>query len=176
MHTVWCHPLFGLVRRERMAETKLHRDRSSGGKPFLVEMALKGRFYEVPEVLFFSRRHAAQYSMIKSARAQQQFDRPDHKNPLIALPHQIGCTLDYAACIARARISAAQRAACYAVLVRYMLQFGKFGRIVRNSVRGFGMWDGTLTPPPKPTAAVTDVVAGKTSRPSANKCANSAAG
>ena len=96
LYTVWCYELFGLIRHEAMSRTGLHRSSSSGGKIFLTELALQGRLVEVPEVLFFNRRHAAQYTMLTSAKAQRQFDQPEAKSPRFVLPHQFRCTVEYA--------------------------------------------------------------------------------
>jgi hypothetical protein len=144
LDTVWCYELFGLARREAMARTNLHRNSSSAGKAFLIEMAFQGRLVEVPEVLFYNRRHSGQFTMLRSASAQRQFDAPGSKRAILKLPHQIPCTLAYAGCIARGPLSIWQRIRACGVLMRYVLQFGKLKRIARNSLRGTGMWDGSL--------------------------------
>lgn len=151
LHTVWCYELFGVVRTDAMRRTRLHRNSSSAGKVFVAEIALHGRCFEVPEVLFFNRRHAGQFTMLTTAEAQQRFDNPLRKPRVFKLPHQIPCTIDYLSCICRAPISFSDRLKCLMVLARYVFQVGKWGRIVTNTVRGLGMWDGSLKPPESET-------------------------
>ncbi|HEY2759653.1 MAG TPA: glycosyltransferase family 2 protein [Pirellulales bacterium] len=144
MHTVFCYELFGLVRREFMARTGLHRDSSALGKAFLIELAFQGPIVEVPEVLFFNRRHAQQFTMIASAEQQRAFDRPAQKHRGRQWPHHFRCTAIYIGCIWRAPVSIWQRLRSYAALLRYVLQAGKWGAIVRSAWRGAGMWNGSI--------------------------------
>jgi glycosyltransferase involved in cell wall biosynthesis len=50
--------IFGVMRRNLMLETRLHRLFYGGDRTLLVEMAVRGRFHKVPEPLFASRSHA----------------------------------------------------------------------------------------------------------------------
>jgi glycosyltransferase involved in cell wall biosynthesis len=144
MHTVFCYELFGLVRRDFMQRTGLHRDSSALGKAFLMELAFQGPLVEVPEVLFFNRRHAQQFTMIASADQQRAFDQPGRKHRARQWPHHFRCTTIYVGCIWRAPISIWQRLRCYAVLSRYVLQVGKWRGILRSAWRGAGMWNGSI--------------------------------
>jgi glycosyltransferase involved in cell wall biosynthesis len=51
-------PIWGLMRREALAKTRLLGNYPGHDRPLLAEMALHGRFHEVPEPLFLSRDHA----------------------------------------------------------------------------------------------------------------------
>ncbi|HEY2881362.1 MAG TPA: glycosyltransferase family 2 protein [Pirellulales bacterium] len=147
MDTVWCYELFGLIRHEAMARTHLHRTSSTSGKAFLLELALQGKFVELPEVLFFNRRHAQQYTMLTSVVDQASFDQPGKKSHVRKLPHQIPCTLAYAGCVMRGPLTLSDRLRCCGVLARYVFQIGKWKRIMRGAWRGLGMWDGSLSVP-----------------------------
>ncbi len=53
-----CNPIFGLIRRDVLAQTPLIGAYVSSDTILLAELALRGEFYEVPETLFFRRDHA----------------------------------------------------------------------------------------------------------------------
>jgi glycosyltransferase involved in cell wall biosynthesis len=52
-----CNPVFGLMRRDAMAETALHGDYPQSDRVFLAAMALGGRCQYVDEALFYRRLH-----------------------------------------------------------------------------------------------------------------------
>jgi glycosyltransferase involved in cell wall biosynthesis len=54
--------MYGVVRREVMARTRLMGSFIGSDWVFVAELALHGRFYEVPEVLFFRRMHADSFT------------------------------------------------------------------------------------------------------------------
>jgi glycosyltransferase involved in cell wall biosynthesis len=54
-----CEEIYGLMRTDALRTTGLIGSYTSSDHTLLAEMALRGRFYEVPEVLFFHRWHTA---------------------------------------------------------------------------------------------------------------------
>jgi glycosyltransferase involved in cell wall biosynthesis len=56
-HMWWCVPSFGVIRRDAFLKTSGHGDYWGADKVFLAELALQGRFYQVPEALFGKRVH-----------------------------------------------------------------------------------------------------------------------
>jgi glycosyltransferase involved in cell wall biosynthesis len=65
-----CNPAFALMRRTALDRTKLVRPHPSADVPLLCELALQGRFIEVPEPLFLRRVHEEM-----SWRANKTHDR-----------------------------------------------------------------------------------------------------
>lgn len=54
-----CHnPVFGVMRREAIARTGLFGSFLASDRVFISEMSLQGPFIEVPEILFYRRKHA----------------------------------------------------------------------------------------------------------------------
>lgn len=53
-----CHPVFGLIRRDVLAETDLIGNFVGSDEVLLWQLLLAGKFCEVPEALFFRRYHA----------------------------------------------------------------------------------------------------------------------
>ena len=56
-HAWWCMQCFGVMRREAFLKTSGHGSYWGADKVFLAEMALQGRFRQVPEPLFAQRVH-----------------------------------------------------------------------------------------------------------------------
>lgn len=54
--------IFGLIRREALEGTELHRSYSGSDRTLLAELALRGRFVSVPEPLFMHRDHPERFS------------------------------------------------------------------------------------------------------------------
>jgi glycosyltransferase involved in cell wall biosynthesis len=52
-----CNPIVGLIRASALRRTALIGNYPSSDRVLLGELALRGRFYEVPERLFFRRKH-----------------------------------------------------------------------------------------------------------------------
>jgi glycosyltransferase involved in cell wall biosynthesis len=147
LKTVWCLESYGLVRTEVMRSTGKLRGYCGAEKVFLAEMALRGRFREIPEVLFYSRRHAQQYTMLDTSSAQQQSVNPGGANSRIPLPRHLRSTLGYLKLLPAAPVGLLERVRCLGVLLRYVFQIGKWKRIVKNTMQDVGIHDGYLQLP-----------------------------
>lgn len=55
-----CFDVFGLIRRSALEQTPLIGNYSHGDGVLLNQLALRGRFHQIPEPLFFSRKHGQQ--------------------------------------------------------------------------------------------------------------------
>jgi glycosyltransferase involved in cell wall biosynthesis len=55
-----CVAVFGLIRSNTLRQTRLIGNYASSDRTLLGELSLRGRFYEVPEYLFFYRVHSEQ--------------------------------------------------------------------------------------------------------------------
>jgi len=56
-HLKLCHPIFGVIRSEILEKTPLHGNYAASDAILLAELALRGKFYGIPEPLFFRRDH-----------------------------------------------------------------------------------------------------------------------
>ena len=80
-------PVFGLIRRDVLAQTKLIGKYSGSDRPLIGELALRGRLHEIPEFLFFYRVHPQQsWGGGKSHHAQQSWYDPTRLHK-ITFPH-----------------------------------------------------------------------------------------
>ncbi len=153
LDTVWCLESYGMVRSSVMRTTGKLRGYRAAEKVFIAEMAVRGRLREIPEVLFFVRRHAQQYTMLPSGTAQRNSVRPSSRGFRIPVPRQARSTWGYFLLLPAAPISFLDRLKCFGVLVRYILQVSKWKRIFVNTVRDVGITDGYLKLPQTKSAA-----------------------
>ena len=65
-----CVAIFGLMRAQALRRTRLLGSFASSDRPLLGELSLLGRFYEIPEHLFFYRNHPGQSWRAYSTRYQ----------------------------------------------------------------------------------------------------------
>jgi glycosyltransferase involved in cell wall biosynthesis len=132
MENIWWTdgPFYGLIRSDALAKTSLHPQHHNGDKILLAELCLHGRFYEIPEDLFFSRMRSKKHLQPRTLRQRAELS--------------IGHTLEsggflwwrlfrqypdrfllYRAAIARAPITLRERWICYAVILVLVFEWLK---------------------------------------------------
>jgi glycosyltransferase involved in cell wall biosynthesis len=146
LKTIWCFEMFGVVRRSVMQQTGKLRAYRAAEKVFLAELSLRGRFHEVPEVLFLSRRHADQFSLMATT-AQHQWVKPGQKKLRLPIPRQVRPTIGHLMLLPAAPIGWGQRVRCFGGWLQYVFQIGKWKRIALCTLRGTGISDGLLEAP-----------------------------
>jgi glycosyltransferase involved in cell wall biosynthesis len=120
-------PFYGVIRSDALARTRwLHPPHPSGDEILLAELSLKGRFYEIPEELFFTRVHAGktsrQHSTLKARAAlvgdKRAGERPfDRLRAFRAYPERIAM---YALIIWDSPLSVRQKTICVLEVFRAM--------------------------------------------------------
>jgi hypothetical protein len=114
-----CEPDFGLTRNEVLKKTKLHGDYADSDRVLLAELALYGRFYKVPECLFFRRAHPLQSTAIASdRRSRTVWFNPENRSKLL-FPH-FREFLEYLRAINRAPVSLRDRIWCRLEMLRWL--------------------------------------------------------
>jgi glycosyltransferase involved in cell wall biosynthesis len=124
-HIWWVDAAFyGLMRADVLAQTSLHRYQRSGDQLLVTEMSLKGRLYEIPEVMFFSRYHSDKTSLRQKThrqRAELIENRPLGKGMTawwkIVRGHPMRLVA-YASFVHHAELSKTQRVKCYYEITR----------------------------------------------------------
>ncbi len=107
------------MRRDALARTRLIGAYTGSDRPLLSELSLLGKFYEVPEQLFFYRFHEAQsWGGNKSQQAQQAWYDPRRAGKL-TFP-QWRLLREHLRSIARSPVGLRDRAACYLYMGYWM--------------------------------------------------------
>jgi glycosyltransferase involved in cell wall biosynthesis len=78
-----CNTVFGLIRSSILKRTRLIGNFIASDSCLLAELALYGKFYEIPEYLFFRRDHAGASSRNRGRDQQLEFFDPQLKGKLV---------------------------------------------------------------------------------------------
>ena len=124
-HVWWVDAAFyGLMRADVLTQTSLHRYQRSGDQLLVTEMALKGRLYEIPKVLFLSRYHSHKTSAQQKTHRQRAelienrlLGRGARDWWKIVRGHPMRIVA-YATLVRHAELSTAQRLSCYYEIAR----------------------------------------------------------
>ena len=146
----WCVQIFGLIRRNVLQETRLHGSYASSDRVLLLELALRGRFCEIPEHLFFSRRHGGQASaLVHDLHAYARWFDPT-SGSRIALPAS-RLALEHLRAVQQAPLTPSQRLRCYG---SGLVRLGKYLRLlVRDVTVAAGLLRRPRSNPPRSNAS-----------------------
>jgi glycosyltransferase involved in cell wall biosynthesis len=123
-------PYHGLIRAEALATTRLHARHTGSDQFLLAELSLVGRFYEIPEELFFVRIHphkASHSAKTLRQRAALADGRPTDRGVfrwwiwIRGYPQRIWSYLEI---VSRAPIDRNRRLVCYWEAIRTMIAWG----------------------------------------------------
>lgn len=118
------NPILGLIRADVLKKTPLLGNYPAHDLPLLAELSLYGRFYEIPEPLFFSRDH--------SQRGSRAYDyRQPHKAIAWFDPKMAGKLVfpawrmfaEYIAAINRSPLSWRDRLPCYGEIAKWLKSY-----------------------------------------------------
>ncbi len=128
---------FGLYRTKVLRETRLHAPYYGGDQVLMAELSLHGTYAEVPDPLFFQRRHSSQSQWTRTARKQYELTagRPA---PWLLMPRRISCVLGRVGAISRSPIRLTQKLRCYVAVVSFVLHEKRWRRMAVDWLRGMG--------------------------------------
>jgi glycosyltransferase involved in cell wall biosynthesis len=128
-----CYQIFGVMRMSALRQVPPQGSYVNSDGVLLAQMSLLGRFYEVPEHLFISRRHIGQSSTILPARLLQPRFRLTNRCSTLPSPEwwdpaktraltfpEFRQLLEYFLSIYRAPLGAGQRLRCYSMLLTWI--------------------------------------------------------
>jgi len=127
----FCHEIFGLIRSGALKKTKLMENFIASDRVLRAKLSLLGRFYEVPQYLFFLRDHSE-----RSVRAMPShhlrgawFDT-SAKNKTV-FPHWriFG---EYFKCIKDSSLKGGEKISCYLYLLRWLVKDLNFLRMAAD--------------------------------------------
>lgn len=114
-----CYEVFGVFRTAALKRTPLIGEYAGGDAALLLELCLIGKFLEIPERLFLSRRHPSQSaSMQRNFRAWAEWFKPDLSGRLV-LPYW-RLLSEYRRIVRTADLTAAERLFCYCSLLNWV--------------------------------------------------------
>jgi glycosyltransferase involved in cell wall biosynthesis len=116
----WCYPIFGVFRLNVLKKTALIASYSDSDRVLLAELGIRGRIYEIPEVMFFRREHP-ETSTRKYATNEERMVWFD---PKLTGKRYFPLWLKfegYSSAIRRAPLSVPEAIRCYAQLGRLLV-------------------------------------------------------
>lgn len=129
----WAVDFFGVIRTDALRRTRLVPRCYGGEKVLTAELALHGSSYEVPETLLLTRVHPAASGQDNSAGAQGGFNARRREFTRLRL------LTGYVQALRNAPLGFAARVRCWWVLLQYLLQVRKWGKVLRNAWAGAGV-------------------------------------
>lgn len=116
----WCYQVFGVIRSNILRKTSLIGNYAASDRTLLAELSLFGRFFEIPERLFFPRRHPKQFTLAHTDRYSQTawFD-PTIRGRILFPKWRIG--FGYLTPLWRAPLSRPERVGCYFHMAKWFL-------------------------------------------------------
>jgi glycosyltransferase involved in cell wall biosynthesis len=119
-----CYEANGVTRAEVLRATRLMGNYPVADRILLAELALRGRFYEVPEYLFFPRSHPAQSVQSLPTQHLRAIWFDPGKAGRIVFP-EWRTFLEYCRAIHRAPVAPAERVWCYLYMVQWVRHYRK---------------------------------------------------
>jgi glycosyltransferase involved in cell wall biosynthesis len=104
-----CESIYGLIRSDAVRKTELQKNYTNSDRTFLSELGLYGRFYQIPEPLFFKRLH--EKNVFRNWRTRMAWFDSSYVGK-IALPYWIQYA-DYFRTIRKAAPSLKDKLLCY---------------------------------------------------------------
>lgn len=137
-----CLDSYGLIRSDAIAQTPLYLPYYGSEKVFMAELALLGRYREIPETLFFARVASQGSGNLQSAAAQQAFvDTSVPRGPRFARVRFLQAYLD---AISRSAPNRSEAMRCRLAVLRWLFQVSKWRSLVAKALRGQGLGGGNV--------------------------------
>jgi glycosyltransferase involved in cell wall biosynthesis len=145
---------YGVMRTEVLRRTAMKESYHHADRTIIAELSLYGRFYQVPEWLYFRRDHPDRAERacptMRSRCANMDPRRADRlRNPAVRLYGEY--VWAYIRAIRRAPLSGADKRECF----RYLAEW------LTSRARGGGTGPDGLVPVPHPDIQIDDIVAGR---------------
>ena len=127
-----CEEIYGVIRTLVLRKTPLIGYYTSSDQNLLAELALHGRFYEVPEVLFFHRWHAASTYRLWPNHAQRWIWFDPSAEGRVVFPYWRQCR-EFVSTLHRSPVDLGERLRCY-------YHIGSWMKECRRQLLGDAFW------------------------------------
>jgi glycosyltransferase involved in cell wall biosynthesis len=132
-NVLWAPAQFGLFRTDALRRTRLIQPFAATDYVLLVEVALMGEIWELPEILFQRRKHPGiSTTANKKPRELRAWFDPSQRGLKMAIPPRLRLALEYFHSIMRARLPVKERFLCY--LTVFEAWIPRECRLYRNQI------------------------------------------
>ncbi|MBK7894894.1 MAG: glycosyltransferase family 2 protein [Anaerolineaceae bacterium] len=116
-----CEQTYGLIRSDVLQKTRLQQNYTNSDRTLLAELAIHGKFHEIPQYLFYKRFH--EKNVYLDWRTRMAWFDPSIKGKIV-FPWWMQF-FDYFKTIKRSPISRYEQMRCYLFMFEWALRFGK---------------------------------------------------
>ncbi|MFZ1397405.1 MAG: glycosyltransferase family 2 protein [Candidatus Promineifilaceae bacterium] len=116
-----CEQTYGLIRSDVLQKTRLQQNYTNSDRTLLAELAIHGKFHEIPQYLFYKRFH--EKNVYLDWRTRMAWFDPSIKGKIV-FPWWMQF-FDYFKKIKRSPISRYEQMRCYLFMFEWALRFGK---------------------------------------------------
>jgi glycosyltransferase involved in cell wall biosynthesis len=81
----YCNPVYGLIRSSALSKTPLMENYVASDNPLLVELALLGKFWELPNAIFYRRLHPQAWSSITDTQEMVSWYRSGSRGGIVMI-------------------------------------------------------------------------------------------
>lgn len=131
-----CMDSYGVIRSRALRKTGLYPSYYGSEKVLMAELSLWGRYHEAPEALCFARVHDGTAGSLRSGWRQRLCINPFASR---WQSDRLGMLWAYIAAVGRADLPRLEKARCYAVVGKFLLQTRKWLAVLRKMVMGAGL-------------------------------------
>lgn len=123
-HDHSCEEVYGLIRSSLLKKTPLMGSYCASDQNLVAELALRGKFHEVPEALFFHRLHTQSSCTLYGDRRLRTvwFDTSAQGRLLFPYERQFW---EYVSLLWRVPLPWHERLRCYLLMLRWLKQYGR---------------------------------------------------
>jgi glycosyltransferase involved in cell wall biosynthesis len=116
------HDIYGVIRTEVLRRTMLTSSAYSNDRAMMAELALRGRFHHLPDVLLYIRDHTQRTAQIRTLRSKIAVLDPHRGNALLHPMFRIYAeyTFGFFRAIARVPLPWDERARCYVLALAWL--------------------------------------------------------
>ncbi len=128
-----CYPVYGVMRRDALLDTRLLGTNNAADTVLLVELALRGGWTQLPEWLFYNRRHADSSAVDKSPEEIAAWFDPAREDTHFPMP-QSRLLAGYLRAVLSVRMTPPDRARALAVVGQWVVTHRRW-RVLLGEVR-----------------------------------------
>ncbi|MBW4538718.1 MAG: glycosyltransferase family 2 protein [Myxacorys chilensis ATA2-1-KO14] len=127
-----CFEVFSLIRSDQLKRTSLSGTYYGADKVLLSELSIMGPIVEIPEPLFFNRRHSNQSASLKTVKEREKWIGLMRKHQFIS--PRLLCVKGYLHAIFKYELSPLEQLACLMVFFQWFVNFDNWQRMISNVI------------------------------------------
>lgn len=131
--TTWCADVYGLIRKSVLDKAFPMPTCYGAEKVLLGELALRGKYYQVPETLFYQRVHARTSGSMTTRAEQEAYMSPQKKRSRLS-GTRLTLLRGYIRSIGNVPMSHSERLLCMLAILQYLTQLSKWPTLLRSEL------------------------------------------